>query len=253
MTTHISAKFGQFQYYDLQLKRPDWKNSTVLDFGGNVGNILKDQNSTIDHCKYWSLDVSKDAIERGRREFPQAHWLYYNRYNFSFNPDGVQNLELPFQEERFDLILAYSVFTHIGLKEMLSLVKDLLRLLRPGGRLAFSFIDHNYWSWPGEYDGNNLKWRLEKIIERGDRNFNVQDYLGRARHAHWCTLVDDVDLYIETEELANYLPNIGKSFHVYHSAEFMQELYPDAEILPPANREMQHCCLMGSRDTGFSS
>jgi len=120
MTTHISGKFGQFPYYDIQLKHPDWENYTVLDFGGNAGNILKDPNCTIDHWKYWSLDVSKDAIDRARHEFPQAHWLYYNRYNFTFNPDGVRNLALPFQDERFDVILAYSVFTHIGLEEMVA-------------------------------------------------------------------------------------------------------------------------------------
>lgn len=244
MTTHISGKFGQFPYYDIQLRHPDWRTCTVLDFGGNAGNILKDPNSTIDHRRYWSLDVSKDAIDRARHEFPQAHWLYYNRYNFSFNPDGLRNLALPFKDERFDLILAYSVFTHIGLEEMLRLIQELIGLLQPGGRLAFSFIDHNYWSWPGEYDGNNLKWRLEKIIERRNLNLNVQDYVERAKRAAWCILVDDADLYIENEELADYSPNIGMSFHVYHTADFMQKLYPDAEILPPANQEMQHCCVI---------
>ena len=244
MTTHISGKFGQFPYYDIQLKHPDWKSCTVLDFGGNAGNILKDPQSTIDPRKYWSIDVSEDGIRRGRQEYPDAHWLYYNRYNFTFNPDGVRNLPLPFKNERFDLILAFSVFTHIALKEMLPLVEDLVNLLEPGGRLAFSFIDHNYWSWPVEYDGNNLKWRLEKIMERRHLNLNVQEYLERAQQAAWCILVDDVDLYIENEELADYSPNIGKSFHVYHTAEFMEKLYPGSEILTPANNEMQHCCII---------
>jgi len=244
MTTHISGKFGQFSYYDIQLSHPNWQNCTLLDFGGNAGNILKDPNSTIDPRKYSSIDVSEDAIKLGRQEFPDAHWLYYNRYNFSFNPDGIRNLPLPFTHERFDLILAYSVFTHIALKEMAPLVLELVSLLKPGGRLAFSFIDHNYWSWPGEYAGNNLKWRLEKIIERRHINLYVPEYLERARLASWCILVDDVDFYIENEELADYSPNIGRSFHVYHTGDFMRKLYPNAEILKPANNEMQHCCII---------
>ena len=244
MTAHVSGKYGQFPYFDFQLGQPDWANMTVLDFGGNAGNILKDPASTIDPGKYWSLDVSKEAIEQAQHEFPQAHWLFYNRYNFSFNPEGIPYLPLPFGDERFDLILCYSVFTHIGLKEMRSLVPDLVQLLRPGGRLAFSFIDHNFCSWPGEYDGNNLKWRLETIVERRNLQLNIPDYLDKAKQAAWCMLVDDVDLYLENEELADYSPYIGQSFHVYHTAEFMQKLYPQAIILPPANKEMQHCCVI---------
>jgi SAM-dependent methyltransferase len=244
MTAHISGKFGQFPYFDIQLGHPDWKNCSVLDFGGNAGNILKDPHSSIDPAKYWSLDVSRNAIEQATHEFPRAHWLYYNRYNFSFNPEGVRDLALPFSDERFDLILAYSVFSHIGLKEMIPLMQDLVRLLQPGGRLAFSFIDHNYCSWPGKYHGNNLQWRLETIIERRNLKLNLQDYLGRAMQASWCLLVDDVDLYIENEELADYSPYIGQSFHVYYTVAFMQMLFPDSEILAPANNEMQHCCVL---------
>lgn len=244
MTSHISGKFGQFPYYDIQMKHPDWKNSLVLDFGGNAGNILRDPNSTIDPRNYWSVDVSEDGIKLGKQQFPEAHWIHYNRYNFCFNPDGVRNLPLPLANERFDLILAYSVFTHIGLKEMGPIVAQLLGLLRPGGRLAFSFIDHNYWSWPGEYHGNNLKWRLEKIVERRNPKLNISQYLERARPCSWCILVDDVDLYIGNEDLADYSPNIGRAFHVYHAADFMQKLYPQAEILQPANKEMQHCCVI---------
>lgn len=244
MSSHISGKFGQFPYYDIQLGQPQWKTCNVLDFGGNAGNILMHPASTIEPSKYWSLDVSQDAIKLGRQDFPEAHWLFYNRYNFSFNPDGIRNLPLPFRQERFDLILAYSVFTHIALREMKPLVEDLVELLQPGGRLAFSFIDHNYYSWPGEYEGNNFQWRLEHIIERRKFNLNVAEYLERVRQARWCILVDDIDLYIENDNLPDYSPNRGKSFHVYHTAEFMKQLYPDAEIRPPVNREMHHCCII---------
>jgi SAM-dependent methyltransferase len=200
--------------------------------------------STIVHRKYWSLDVSRDAVSLGREDFPEAHWVFYNRYNFSFNPEGIRDLPLPFKHERFNLILAYSVFTHIGLKEMKPLVEHLRDLLAPGGRLAFSFIDHAHCSWPEEYAGTNLEWRLEQIIKRRELKLNVAEYLERASGAAWCILADDIDLYIENEDLADYAPNHGKSFHVYHTAGFMRKLYPEAEIRPPVNREMHHCCII---------
>ena len=45
---HISQKYGQFQYFDIQLGHPVWRGKYVIDFGGNAGNILKDPASTID-------------------------------------------------------------------------------------------------------------------------------------------------------------------------------------------------------------
>ena len=43
---------------------------------------------------------------------------------------------------------------------------DELRLrLNPGGALAFTFIDPHHRSWPGEYEGDNLLWRLRREQE----------------------------------------------------------------------------------------
>jgi SAM-dependent methyltransferase len=90
----------------------------------------------------YSIDVSRDAIEEGKRKHPEAHWLFYNRYNFAFNPGGVDRLELPPTERDFDYILAYSVFTHMSKAEMLETVAELETRLARGGTLAFTFVDH---------------------------------------------------------------------------------------------------------------
>jgi hypothetical protein len=45
---------------------------------------------------------------------------------------------------KFDIILAFSVFTHTHQKEMLELVEQLRRLLAPRGVLAFTFCDPAY-------------------------------------------------------------------------------------------------------------
>jgi hypothetical protein len=44
----------------------DWRGKNVLDFGGNIGNMLRDPNCTIDHERYWCLDVVEESIEKGR-------------------------------------------------------------------------------------------------------------------------------------------------------------------------------------------
>src|SRR6266496_2458042 len=110
--TFVSTKMGQFTYFSLQVRESMWRGKNVLDFGGNIGNILRDPNSTIDEERYWCIDVGKDSIERGRASYSRSHWVFYNRYCFFFNPHGVPNLKLPDLEQTFDYIVAYSVFTN---------------------------------------------------------------------------------------------------------------------------------------------
>ena len=241
--THISRKCGQFRYFDTQLRHPEWRDKYVLDFGGNIGNILRARESAIDEDRYWCVDVSRDAIAAGRRERPRAHWIFYNRYNECFNPDGRRGLPLPDMGRGFDYILAYSVFTHILPGEMRSLLADLVGLLNDDGVLAFSFIDPFFHSWPGEYPGDNFRWRLDRINKEG-----LKVDVARAAHivrgAPWFVLADDVSVWVATERLPALSWNPGRSFHVYHARAYIEGLYPHAHVLPPAHREMQHCCLI---------
>src|SRR5262249_25278195 len=139
-----SRKFGQFHYFDQQLGHPDWTARVVLDFGGNQGNLLVDSNNRIRPQDYYCVDVIKEAIDEGRRQFPEAHWVHYDRYNCSFNPEGTVDILIPELGIEFDFILAYSVFTHIARKEMHDLVGQLRARLKPWGTLAFTFIDPHH-------------------------------------------------------------------------------------------------------------
>jgi hypothetical protein len=222
-----------------------WRGKNVLDFGGNVGNILRDPAATIDEERYWCLDVVKDSIEQGKIAFPRAHWIFYNRYCFFFNPYGVPNLPLPDIRQRFDYIVAYSVFPNTTPSDMLQLVEQLEGLLASNGTLAFTFIDPYYFSWPGEYDGNNFKYRVELEIERGNVSAaHGRDIIRRATDADWFMLVNAKDLYIETEKIPDYEPAQQKTCHVFHTEKYMKRLFPHASIHPPVNNEMQHCCII---------
>ena len=168
------VKAGQFAYFDAQLDHPNWSGKRVLDFGGNKGNLLLDPACTIRHENYYCLDIIRDAIEEGRKTFPQANWFHYDRFNCSFNPDGFVDQQVPAWGVEFDFILAYSVFTHTSWEETKDLVEQLRARLAPGGRLAFTFIDPHW--------GSNLRWRLEKR-NTADR---VEALLAESRDADWC-------------------------------------------------------------------
>ena len=59
----------------------DWTNAKILDWGGNDGNLLRASDGLIDPSNYTCLDVGLDSIEEGRREFPDATWIHWNRWS----------------------------------------------------------------------------------------------------------------------------------------------------------------------------
>ena len=243
--TFTSTRFGQFTYFSTQLGDTNWHGKNILDFGGNIGNILKDPNSTIDPERYWCLDVDQDSVDQGRLEFPRSHWVFYNRYSFFFNPQGTRSLPLPALDETFTYIVAFSVFTNTSETDMLELVDDLKKVLQPGGALAFTFIDPYYTTWGAERSRNNLQWRLDLETERRHISAEQAEEVDeRARGAKWFILINGGDLYIETEKVRCYPPEEQRTFHVFHTTDYMKSLFPNATIRPPVNNEMQHCCII---------
>jgi SAM-dependent methyltransferase len=245
----LSTKTGQFTYFAQQLGDANWRGKNVLDFGGNIGNILRDPNSTIDRARYWCIDVVRESIEKGKAEFPEAHWIFYDRYCFFFNPFGVERLDLPPLAKEFDYIVAYSVFTNTPRSDMLQLVEQLEERLAPCGALAFTFIDPHYCSWPNRQRENNLVWRLQREVflerEKGNRlDIDICALDQRAKDADWFVLVNGEDLYLEGEDIPKYEPDRQRTYHTFYTAKYMQFLFPQATILRPANDEMQHCCVI---------
>jgi hypothetical protein len=217
------VKATQFAYFDKQLGHPNWRGKRVLDFGGNKGNLLLDPACTIRHQDYYCLDVIGEAIEEGHQTFPDANFIHYDRYNCSFNPEGVRELPVPDLGVEFDFILAYSVFTHTTFEEM----KELVAQLRQHGRtVAFTFIDPQ---WNG-----NLRWRLEK--------HNPQDRVETllSREMRWCSLVNGTELYVNSSGVFDFQDCM--TYNVYYTEDFMRAQFPNATIEKPVNGEMQHCC-----------
>jgi 2-polyprenyl-3-methyl-5-hydroxy-6-metoxy-1,4-benzoquinol methylase len=228
------VKSTQFAYFDEQLDHPEWSGKTVLDFGGNKGNLLRDPACAIDQRDYYCVDVISEAIEEGRRAFPEAHWIHYDRYNRSFNPEGVRDLPVPDLGLRFDFILAYSVFTHTTLEEMKDLVAQLEALLAPRGTLAFTFIDPH---WNG-----NLEWRV-----RGGRGLGgpvPAGLLARTEEADWCSLVNGSELYVNSSGPWDLSSDTCATYNVYYSERFFRQQFPRVEVRKPVNGERQHCAIL---------
>ena len=238
-----SRPSGQFAYFDKQLGHPNWEGKSVLDFGGNRGNLLLNPDCAIRHEQYYCMDVLRGAIDEGRERFPTAHWVHYDRYNCSFNPKGIEGLPVPDLGIGFDFILAFSVFTHTTREEMHALVGQLRSRLAPGGALAFTFIDPHFRSWPETHAGNNLRWRLERFRET-NRSLDVDALLARSLGAAWCALVDGSQIFMNSNGVWDNEAQACMTYDVFYTVKFLQREFPEAEIFPPVNGQMQHCCMI---------
>jgi len=102
----------------------------VLDFGAGVGNSLPHLSERFPDARLTALDVSAESLAVAMRRFPKA-------------ADFVcQNgRDIPLADGSFDLIFSSCVFHHIDAAEHARTLKDLRRLLAPGGRMII--FEHN--------------------------------------------------------------------------------------------------------------
>lgn len=206
----VSEKEGQFAYFDAQLGSPQWRGARILDFGGNCGNFLAGAGDAVRESDYRCLDVSREALAIGAERFPRARWVHYDRYHFRYNPHGVPHLPPPDLGQRFDFILAFSVFTLLSEDELRELVPALRRMLAPHGVLAFTFIDPEFRQFRKTRVMSNLEWRLDVADE--------EVALGRP-----------ADIHLQT----------------FTTAARMKRFFPGAEIREPAGGVRHHCCILG--------
>lgn len=246
--TILSTRVTQFSYFDEILGHPDWTGRKIMDFGGNIGGFLVGADERVDHDNYWCLDLNKGVIERGASVFPRAHFRHYDRYSSQYNPEGVRNLPIPDLGLKFDIIMAFSVFTHTHQQEMLELVSQLCRMLTPNGVLAFTFTDPSYERSlsdptlpPGTDVRKLLGWRQAE-----NPSLEIEEMIETARQSDWCLVVDE-KLYVAPSLELSHQEHRGKpweSYCSYFKVDYMSSLFPNAKVFPPVSPEWQHCCVI---------
>ena len=127
----------------------DFTNKSILDFGGNRGNLINSSNGKILEENYTCLDISQDALDIISKECPKANTIHWNRYHKMYNPTGNKNENFPNsyfngglfgKNKKIDLVFANSVFTHHEIKEMLYCIRQLSSV---SNNLYFTYIDPN--------------------------------------------------------------------------------------------------------------
>ena len=100
--------------------------TSVLDFGCGVGRIMRHWSSTRGPA-WHGTDYNPQLVE----------WC---REHLKFSQFNVNTLsgKLPYADESFDFIYAYSVFTHLKEELQFFWINELSRVLKPGGYIYFT-------------------------------------------------------------------------------------------------------------------
>lgn len=114
--------------------------SRLLDWGCGAGRLavgLKENGGS--PSAYHGVDVQKPLIQWAQRHLGDGrfHFMHVNSSNARYNPNGVIDRHIPGVDCSFDVIYAYSVFSHMTAVDVRTYLGEIRRLLRPGG---FSFF-----------------------------------------------------------------------------------------------------------------
>jgi len=108
--------------------------NSILDFGCGCGRLLRHLAGTVPDGKLSGSDIDAEAVRWLQRHYP----LVDARVNGPLPP-------LAFAPGRFDLVLGYSVFTHLDEAYQDAWLAELQRVTAPGGWLLLTV--HGNWHW----------------------------------------------------------------------------------------------------------
>jgi SAM-dependent methyltransferase len=140
---------GVFQAL-LGIHLPKLEGNRICDVGCGTGMLgLAAESYVTGGGAYVGLDVKPDDIEFCRAHYPpDSHsFIHLETHNASYAPgQSERQLPWPLQAESFDVLTALSVWTHFAEEDALFYMREVDRVLRPGGRalITFFLLDRAY-------------------------------------------------------------------------------------------------------------
>lgn len=105
--------------------------TSMLDFGCGPGRHITHLLRVLPQAQIFGCDISRRNIDRCRKAYPMAHFF-----------QNTVGPPVEFDNNQFDFIYSYSVFTHLTEENHKKWLRELARILKPGGVMLHT--THSY-------------------------------------------------------------------------------------------------------------
>ncbi|MCB9047991.1 MAG: class I SAM-dependent methyltransferase [Lewinellaceae bacterium] len=119
----------------------------VLDVGSGIGRIAVPLTEYLNEKgSYEGFDVVEVGVRWCEKtithRYPNFHFTYVDLDNDLYRSGGgsAADFRFPYADEDFDLVVLTSVFTHMLPDEVANYLREIRRVLRPGGRCFATFF-----------------------------------------------------------------------------------------------------------------
>lgn len=161
---------------------------SVIDLGCGSGRLAHILGQRV-NVEYLGIDIVQTLLDYAKSKSPP-------HYKFKLH----RELDIPAADHCADFVTAFSVFTHLLHSESYLYLEDIRRVLKPAGRLVFSFLEFSepsHWkTFSAEVEARRGRVAtpvLNTLIERNaiekwafHLGYKVECFVG-AREAPWRT------------------------------------------------------------------
>jgi len=103
----------------------------VIDVGCGSGRLAKPLSQYLPAGKYLGTDIVPELVDYARNLVARPDWRF----------EVANGLCIPEQDDQADMVCFFSVFTHLLHEQSYVYLQEAKRVLKPGGKIVFSFLD----------------------------------------------------------------------------------------------------------------
>jgi SAM-dependent methyltransferase len=178
-----------------QFAIPDLGASNVLDMGCGCKLVQALLQNDLPIGRYVGIDVFPALIAFLQSNVLDTRFSFHvqNTHNEMYNPQGEPlsaATRLSVEENSFDIICLFSVFTHLAPHDYVAMLQMLRRYVKPEGRIIFSlFVNETTKGGLGYIDDIDKLWRerpekldsFMEVFKQGLENASPPDFLDYDR------------------------------------------------------------------------
>jgi ubiquinone/menaquinone biosynthesis C-methylase UbiE len=106
------------------------ENDYLIDVGCGSGRLTRPLSEYLSG-RYLGLDIEQSLVDYAKDSVNRPDWQF----------KITEGVHIPEQDSQADIICFFSIFTHLLYEETYRYLQESMRVLKPGGKIIFSFLE----------------------------------------------------------------------------------------------------------------